>query len=703
MTDEYIYYYNQKTTNLFKNKTKEELPDLIQKTFPFQKVEFEGYFDDSDIKDNSITVVSGQGSQIKITAKDPFCELLKFKNADGSFVQIVYKENGIFILRPVGSSPQGVRTTYYFDDVGFAGKTLDTYRWQDRCLLQNAYAINYVTPDTNRTVYHKNTGILNILCSNLYERSNWGTMQIQGKAINLINWTRIEKTDEKTGTYSDIRDKDSKGQNRYYTDWHLSSPVWIPIDIPNADNWKGFTANIENNKLKLNATEQFSYTTNCLQTTSDFNVEQDVLLLCSHGPGKWQCIRGFDPFNSLGEFSDSYNAGVTISTSTNTPMQIQLGHYMGIENKLEAQLDFSNINWKFLLLSPREDFKNCIHSRDNFNQHIIRGQENLQNYLLSKLILESQSSVLTIDFDNKCYATYKNTQDTAPKYVVVGNGALNPSNGIDSLKFTLLCKIINEPIIKTTQIQKKDFEPQVDDISSNKYHENGESYCLAYAWQPANRWYKSYLKFYSGIRPLKPGYFPYYCPLMQTSHKKRDFNVSDFKGTYWTYDSLETSDFKWNENLGQMETNVSSGGEPYNATLQKTGQGIIGGQLTYLSHNYFYAALHNLEYEQNQQYLKPIICKNFQKDWNIDIWTTKKIEEKEEDKPTWYVFKFDIPSDYNDQKDVIIVEYSGFLNPISWIESQTEFSKSLWVFKYSSTNYDLKNLNIRLVRYKPKF
>lgn len=128
MADEYMYYYNQKTTNLFKNKTKEELPNLIQQTFPFQKVEFEGYFDDSDIKDNSITIVSGQGSQIKITVKDPFCDLLKFKNADGSSVQIVYKENSIFILRPVGLSTEGVRTTYYFDDVGFATNIFNAYR-----------------------------------------------------------------------------------------------------------------------------------------------------------------------------------------------------------------------------------------------------------------------------------------------------------------------------------------------------------------------------------------------------------------------------------------------------------------------------------------------------------------------------------------------------------------------------------------------
>ena len=151
MTDEYIYYYNQKTTNLFKNKTKEELPNLIQKTFPFQKVKFEGYFDDSDIKDNSITVVSSQGSQIKITAKDPFCELLKFKNADGSFVQIVYKENGIFILRPVGSSPQGVRTTYYFDDVGFAGKTLDTYRWKNEKLWNKPFDIHLLENNKSET------------------------------------------------------------------------------------------------------------------------------------------------------------------------------------------------------------------------------------------------------------------------------------------------------------------------------------------------------------------------------------------------------------------------------------------------------------------------------------------------------------------------------------------------------------------------
>ncbi len=707
MADEYIYYDNQQTTNLFENKTKEELPDLIQKTFSFQKVEFKGYFDNSDIKNNSITVVSGQGSQIEITAKDPFCELLKFKNANGSSVQIVYKEDGVFILKPVGSSSGSIRTTYYFDDVGFASKTLwlDTYRWQNRSLLQNAYSRNYVTPDANRTVYHKNTNIPNILYPNLYERSNWGTMQIRGKAINLINWTKTEKEDQKINTYSDIRDKDSKGQNLYYTDWHLSSPVWIAIDIPNADNWKGFTANIEDDKLKLKATDQFSYTTDIFQTSSDFNVEQDVLLLCSHDPGTWKCIRGFDPFNSSGKFSASNNAGVTISTERSTPMQIQLGHYLGIQDKLEVQLDFSDVNWKFLLLSPRENFENFIHGRDNLNQHIIQGEESLRDYLLSKLILESQSRILTINFDNKCYATYKNTQEPTPKYVVVGNGALNPSNGTDSLKFTLLCTIVKEPIIKITQIQEKDFEPQVDDINSDEYRKNGESYCFAYAWLPANKgWYQSYLKFYSGIRPLKPGYFPYYCPLMQTLNKglKQSFTINDFVGNYWTYDSLQTGKFKWNENLGQMETNVSSGGEPYNALFQKKGQTFIG-LWSYVSQNFFYAALHNLEYESDQQYLKPVICKNFQKDWDIDIWTTDRIEKKEGDQLTECIFKFDIPDDYDDQKDVVIAEYSGFSNPISWIPLSKTFDNSLWVFTYSRTIFDIDSLNMRLVRYKPKF
>ena len=79
----YLYYDNRTSKNLFQNKTISEIAELIRKTFDFEKVEMEGYFDTTDITNNSIRVVSNQGSKIIITpkSKDVACQLLKFKNS----------------------------------------------------------------------------------------------------------------------------------------------------------------------------------------------------------------------------------------------------------------------------------------------------------------------------------------------------------------------------------------------------------------------------------------------------------------------------------------------------------------------------------------------------------------------------------------------------------------------------------------------
>ena len=247
MTDEYIYYYNQKTTNLFKNKTKEELPNLIQQTFPFQKVEFEGYFDDANIEGNSITVVSGQGSQIKITAKDPFCELLKFKNADGSSVQIVYKENGIFILRPVGSSPQGVRTTYYFDDVGFGININNVYRWKNEKLWNKPFDIHLLENNKSETfgslLYYtpddEDKNQLPYSYSPLYYINNKQITAVQKKEPVILSQPQeagfVWNNNFKFQSFSDQQYSANKIQQFNFEDTNL-----LIFDFSNSTCWVGY-------------------------------------------------------------------------------------------------------------------------------------------------------------------------------------------------------------------------------------------------------------------------------------------------------------------------------------------------------------------------------------------------------------------------------------------------------------------------------
>lgn len=129
----YLYYDNRTSKNLFQNKTISEIAELIRKTFDFEKVEMEGYFDTTDITNNSIRVVSNQGSKIIITlkSKDVACQLLKFKNNSGTEIQTVSKENNVFSLLPKGVSAGSVNTTYYFDEIGFAMNISNGYRWKD--------------------------------------------------------------------------------------------------------------------------------------------------------------------------------------------------------------------------------------------------------------------------------------------------------------------------------------------------------------------------------------------------------------------------------------------------------------------------------------------------------------------------------------------------------------------------------------------
>lgn len=130
----YLYYDNRASKNLFQNKTISEVAELIKKTFDFEKVELEGYFDTTDITNNSIRVVSSQGSKIIITpkSKDIMCQLLKFKNSSGNEVQTVLKENNVFSLIPKGNSTESIDTIYYFDEIGFAMNANNGYQWRDK-------------------------------------------------------------------------------------------------------------------------------------------------------------------------------------------------------------------------------------------------------------------------------------------------------------------------------------------------------------------------------------------------------------------------------------------------------------------------------------------------------------------------------------------------------------------------------------------
>ena len=716
MADEYIYYYNQKTTNLFKNKTKEELPNLIQQTFPFQKVEFEGYFDDSNIEDNGITVVSGQGSQIKITAKDPFCELLKFKNADGSSVQIVYKENGIFILRPVGSSPQGVRTTYYFDDVGFATTIFNGYRWQDKKLLYNSDYKELITPDANRTVSHKRWTTDNLLFPNRYELSNWGSMQIQGKAISIVNWVKAWEEDKQDNTYSDSRDKNFQNKPNYYTNWHLQPFVQCLFDIPNADNWKRFTIAVKDNQLTLQNSEEESDS-----TTSTFNQDKDIVLLCYHGPGEWKCIYGFSPFDKTNTTIDS-SYGISMVDWKGIFIRLQLGRYGGFNLPLEVGLDCSNMKWSFLPILPSTEFTslpsteftNIIYNADDLDARIIQGREYFENYINNLTSIIKTTYTIELPFKSQCYDYHENVMfwpSTLEQYVLLGNGLLGNdpldhlSHKTEPLNFNIKCKIIEEPILQTNSITKEDFVPELETPVSTK-NDNKDSHCFAFLWEktyPSNEGYPtSYFEFYSGIHPHKLGYFPQYCPLI----KNEKLTTEQIEGAYikiWMdfFKDIQYSNFTWDSERGTMRK-LRSGekGEKYNAILhfnQKNPEVGSSGAST----NYFYAALHNKEYFENQKYIKPVLCTNFREAWDIDIRTTTRIEEKEGDKPTWYIFKFNKPNNLEDS-DLVVAEYSGINGEIRDLVKNDSSTETQWIFKYQSTSYVLNNLNMRLVIYRPK-
>lgn len=153
----YLYYDNRTSKNLFQNKTISKVAELIKKTFDFEKVELEGYFDTTDITNNSIRVTSSQGNKIIITpkSKDIMCQLLKFKNSSGTEIQTVLKENNVFSLLPKGGSTESISTTYYFDEIGFAMNINNGYQWKDKNteesfnIFDNTYGLYQIKERSN--------------------------------------------------------------------------------------------------------------------------------------------------------------------------------------------------------------------------------------------------------------------------------------------------------------------------------------------------------------------------------------------------------------------------------------------------------------------------------------------------------------------------------------------------------------------------
>lgn len=725
MTDEYFYYDNQKRTGLFaeiewsdnnndylSEEDKITLSTKIKNSFSsFEDVICEETFAKGDIsiKNNSITVVSNQSSQIKITVKDSFCDLLKFKKADGSSVQIVYKENGIFILRPVGSSSANVRTTYYFDDVGFGTNIDNAYRWKDKKLLHNTDYKELITPDANRTVSHKRWTTDNLLFPNRYELSNWGSMQIQGKAISIVNWVKAWEKDERNNTYSDSRDKNFQNKPNYYTNWHLQPFVQCLFDIPNADNWKRFTIAAQNNQLTLRNPEEESDS-----TTSTFNQDKDIVLLCYHGPGEWKCTYGFSPFDKTNTTIDSSH-GIYMVDWKGIFIRLQLGRYGGFNLPLEVELDCSNMKWSFLPILPlteftsllSTEFTNIIYNADDLDTRIIQGREYFENYINNLTSIIETTYTIKLPFKSQCYDYQEDVifqPSTLKQCVLLGNGLLHNdpwdqlSHKTEPLNFNIKCKIIKEPVLQTNSITKEDFVPKLETPVSTK-NGNGDSHCFAYLWSSNEGGPTSYFEFYSGIHPRKLGYFPQYCPLI----KNERLTTDPKEGTYikiWMdfFKDIQRSNFIWQN--GQM-VHVNQGeGEKYNAILYFNQNNPEPGS-SGASTNYFYAALHNKEYFENQKYIKPVLCTNFREAWDIDIRTTTRIEEKEGDKPTWYIFKFNKPNNLEDS-DLVVAEYSGINGEIRDLVKNDSSTETQWIFKYQSTKHVLDNLNMRLVIYRPK-
>lgn len=158
MAYEYVYYENRimkngfSSSNFVENETEvmkqmKKIADIICKQFNFATVIFEGYYEKTQIDNNSIRFVSAQGNRmiIQLNEQDNLkCDAIKFKNKSGSVSNLVIKEKNeenvdVFILRPTGEGQGSVELQYYFDEIGLATTWYNSYQYNGVSYLKDTF------------------------------------------------------------------------------------------------------------------------------------------------------------------------------------------------------------------------------------------------------------------------------------------------------------------------------------------------------------------------------------------------------------------------------------------------------------------------------------------------------------------------------------------------------------------------------------
>lgn len=158
MAYEYVYYENRVMKSGFSSgdfveneteamKQMKKIADIICKQFGFKEVIFEGYYEKTQIGNNSIRFVSAQGNRmiIQLNEQDNLkCDAIKFKNKSGSVVNLIVKEKNeenvdVFILRPIGEGQESVELQYYFDEIGLATTWYNSYQYNGVSYLKDTF------------------------------------------------------------------------------------------------------------------------------------------------------------------------------------------------------------------------------------------------------------------------------------------------------------------------------------------------------------------------------------------------------------------------------------------------------------------------------------------------------------------------------------------------------------------------------------
>ena len=158
MAYEYVYYENRAMKSSFSSgdfvenetetmKQMKKIADAICNQFSFATVIFEGYYDKTQIGNNSIRFVSAQGNRMIIQLKEQDnlkCDAIKFKNKSGSIVNLVVKEKNegnvdVFILRPTGEGQGSVELQYCFDEIGLATTWYNSYQYNGVSYLKDTF------------------------------------------------------------------------------------------------------------------------------------------------------------------------------------------------------------------------------------------------------------------------------------------------------------------------------------------------------------------------------------------------------------------------------------------------------------------------------------------------------------------------------------------------------------------------------------